>query len=156
MLRLTKRCEYAIRAALLLAARTDDGYVQSREIAASEGLPPKFLESILLTLRGAGVLESKVGAGGGYRLTRPPEDIPVGLIFRLFESGDDELPAPARQQRVQADGLTPITSITHEDEQPQGMLALDQLYQKMDAALANAVDPLSLDDLLSDQASNYI
>ncbi len=156
MLRLTKRCEYAIRAALLLAARSDDAYVQSREIAANEDLPPKFLESILLTLRGAGILESKVGAGGGYRLTRPPEDIPVGLIFRLFQSADDDPPTPPNGRDLDASGLSPITALPEAVEPPQGIVALDQLYSKMDAALAHTVDPLSLDDLLPDHEAQYL
>ena len=159
MLRLTKRCEYAIRAALLLAARSDDGYVQAREIAATEGLPPKFLESILLTLRGAGVLESKVGAGGGYRLTRPPEDIPVGTIVRLFQSPDDDPPVSAALPASGVPGLTPITTppdAASPPAPPQGAVALDQLYAMMDAALASAVDPLTLADLLPDHAAQYL
>jgi Rrf2 family protein len=162
LLRLTKRCEYAIRAALLLAARSDDGYVQARGIAATEGLPPKFLESILLTLRGAGVLESKVGAGGGYRLTRPPEDIPVGAIVRLFQSPDEDAPGLTAIPAPGLSGLSGLTPITTPPDQapppgpPQGVVALDQLYAKMDAALASAVDPLTLADLLPDHAAQYL
>ena len=160
MLRLTKRCEYAIRAALLLAARSDDGYVQSREIASLEELPPKFLESILLTLRSAGILESKVGAGGGYRLTRPPEDIPVGVIVRLFQSQDEEPPSAPTAAMRSAAGLTPITTppskVGDDVEEPQGAVALDQLYAQMDAAIAKAVDPLTLADLLPDHAAQFL
>jgi Rrf2 family protein len=48
-------------------------------------LPNKFLESILLALRRAGLLESKVGSGGGYRLSRPPQQIIVGELIRRLE-----------------------------------------------------------------------
>src|SRR6185295_13848085 len=60
-------------------------YVQSRDLAKQETLPNKFLEAILLALRRGGFLESKVGSGGGYRLSRLPRDISVGELIRRLE-----------------------------------------------------------------------
>jgi Rrf2 family protein len=54
-------------------------------LAQQEDLPNKFLEAILLALRRGGFLESKVGSGGGYRLSRPPREIGVGELIRRLE-----------------------------------------------------------------------
>jgi Rrf2 family protein len=83
--RLSKRTEYGLRAIVALARLSPRQYVQSRDLAKLEKLPNKFLESILLALRRAGLLESKVGSGGGYRLSRPPQQIIVGELIRRLE-----------------------------------------------------------------------
>lgn len=89
-MRLSKRCEYGIRAVVHLAQHQNQGYTQSREIAEAEALPAKFLESILLTLRAGAFLESKVGAGGGYRLARPAEKIHILDIVTLLDPPDSD------------------------------------------------------------------
>ena len=81
---ISKRCEHGLKAAVQLAIRFDEGYIQARELAKSEGLPAKFIEAVLLQMRLAGLLESKVGAGGGYRLTRPPSEILVSDLLDIF------------------------------------------------------------------------
>jgi Rrf2 family protein len=99
-MRLSKRTEYGIMATARLAdrARSGPGYLQSREIAENEQLPGKFLESILLALKSAGILESKVGAGGGYRLVRSPEELTLAEIVTVLETSsakaDDSEQAP--------------------------------------------------------------
>lgn len=87
-MRLSKRTEYGVMATARLAdrARSGPGYLQSREIAENEQLPGKFLESILLALKSAGILESKVGAGGGYRLIRSADELTVGEIVTVLET----------------------------------------------------------------------
>ena len=84
-MRLSKRTEYGLRAVVQLARLWPRHFVQSRDLAQQEQLPNKFLESILLALRRGGFLESKVGSGGGYRLSRSPRDISVGDIVRRLE-----------------------------------------------------------------------
>ncbi|MDX2114906.1 MAG: Rrf2 family transcriptional regulator [Planctomycetota bacterium] len=97
-MRLSKRSEYGIKATVRLAQKKATGYVQSRELAESEDLPAKFLESILLALRSASILESKVGAGGGYRLARPAEQIKVTDLITALEPAEEELEeTPARE-----------------------------------------------------------
>ncbi len=68
-------------------------YAQSKDLAAMERLPTKFLEQVLLGLRRAGLLESKVGSGGGYRLKRPPTELTVRGVLDALEP-DDELDLP--------------------------------------------------------------
>ena len=84
-MRLSKRTEYGLRAVIQLARLWPTAYVQSKDLAHSEDLPNKFLESILLALRRGGFLESKVGSGGGYRLSRSPREISVGDLIRRLE-----------------------------------------------------------------------
>jgi Rrf2 family protein len=59
--------------------------VQIKEIAQREQISAKFLEQILLTLKNAGLLHSKMGVGGGYYLARPPKEITLGQIFRTLD-----------------------------------------------------------------------
>ena len=111
-MQLSKRCQYGLRAAVRLARRyhASDCYVQSRDLADEEQLPTKFLEQVLLVLRRANLLESKVGSGGGYRLKRPPERITVAdLLAALEPPADLELPDPptlgGRAMRLLVDRL---------------------------------------------------
>ncbi len=83
MLSMTTR--YALRALLYLARQAGEGPVLGREIAARVHIPANYLSKILWTLRNAGLLETTRGQGGGYRLSRPAEDIRLIEIVRLFE-----------------------------------------------------------------------
>jgi Rrf2 family protein len=87
-MRLSKRGEYGLRAMLALAVPGPDGkpgVVQIREIAEREQMPAKFLEQILLALKNAGLLHSKMGVGGGYHLAKPAKDISLGQIVRVLD-----------------------------------------------------------------------
>lgn len=55
------------------------------QIAESERIPQKFLEQILLELKNNGILQSKKGKGGGYFLGRPPGEIIIGKVMRIFD-----------------------------------------------------------------------
>jgi len=59
--------------------------MQVKEIAVREHIPTKFLEQILLALKNAGLLQSKMGVGGGYYLARPPAEISLGQIVRVLD-----------------------------------------------------------------------
>ena len=59
--------------------------LQIREISQHEQIPGKFLEQILLSLKNAGLLHSKMGVGGGYRLAKPPSEISLGQIVRILD-----------------------------------------------------------------------
>jgi Rrf2 family cysteine metabolism transcriptional repressor len=87
-MRLSKRGEYGMRAMILLAeAQTNDSeqVVQIKEISEREKIPAKFLEQILLTLKNAGLLHSKMGVGGGYYLAKSPAEITLGHVFRVLD-----------------------------------------------------------------------
>lgn len=88
-MRLSKRGEYGLRAMIALAESARDGnspaMMQIKEISQREQIPSKFLEQILLTLKNAGLLHSKMGVGGGYYLARPAREITLGQIFRILD-----------------------------------------------------------------------
>ena len=87
-MRLSKRGEYGLRAMIRLASTVPGGHpavMQIREIAEHEQIPAKFLEQILLALKNAGMLHSKMGVGGGYHLARPAAEISLGQIVRVLD-----------------------------------------------------------------------
>lgn len=88
-MRLSKRGEYGLRAMISLsepASESDSpAMMQIKEISQREQISSKFLEQILLTLKNAGLLHSKMGVGGGYYLARPANEITLGQIFRVLD-----------------------------------------------------------------------
>ena len=85
-MRVSTRGDYASRALLSLALRSDGlGPTSVRDIAERTGLPQPYLEQILLALKGAGLVRSKRGVGGGYVLARPPEEITLGAIVSAVD-----------------------------------------------------------------------
>jgi Rrf2 family protein len=89
-MRLSKRGEYGLRAmidmATALNAQNGNGtVVQIKDIAERQHIPAKFLEQILLTLKNAGMLHSRMGVGGGYYLARPASEISLGHIVRVLD-----------------------------------------------------------------------
>lgn len=83
-MRLSARVDYALRAAAELAA-AGDRLVTSEKLATAQQIPPKFLESILLQLRRAGVVNSQRGPEGGYWLARPADQISLADIIRAID-----------------------------------------------------------------------
>ncbi|MBN1230748.1 MAG: Rrf2 family transcriptional regulator [Anaerolineales bacterium] len=85
-MKLSKRGEYGMRALIYLAtAEEKTSIVSIKDIAEHEKIPLKFLEQILLTLKNAGLLQSKMGVGGGYYLARPIDEITLGHIERVLD-----------------------------------------------------------------------
>ena len=85
-MRVSTRGDYACRALLSLALHADtDGPTSVRDIAERTGLPQPYLEQILLALKGAGLVRSKRGVGGGYVLARAPHAITLGDIVSAVD-----------------------------------------------------------------------
>lgn len=76
---------YALRVMVDLAEHADGGYLAMREVAKRQDISLKYLERILPLLVDGGLVEGLRGKGGGYRLTRRPEDYPLGEILRKTE-----------------------------------------------------------------------
>jgi Rrf2 family protein len=87
---ISKKTKYALKAMRHLAQNPSDSPVLIAELAASENIPKKFLEFILLALRKGGLLTSRIGKGGGYRLAHDPSEISIGSIVKILE-GDYSL-----------------------------------------------------------------
>jgi Rrf2 family iron-sulfur cluster assembly transcriptional regulator len=84
--RVSTRGDYACRALLSLALHAgNEGPTSVRDIAERTGLPQPYLEQILLALKGAGLVRSKRGVGGGYVLARDPADIKISEIVSAVD-----------------------------------------------------------------------
>lgn len=82
---ITKKTKYALKALQYLAEQPADQPVLIADLSRAEQIPKKFLEFILLTLRKTGILQSKIGKGGGYWLGLPPQRITIGSIIRALD-----------------------------------------------------------------------
>ena len=109
-MRVSAKVDYALRAMAELAA-APGGPVTKERLAQAQEIPPKFLESILLELRHAGLVASQRGAEGGYWLGRPAEEISLADVIRAVE-GPIATVRGARPEDVEyvgaATGLQPL------------------------------------------------
>jgi Rrf2 family protein len=141
---LSKRTQYGLRALICLADAYEHGYLQTKELASREGLPTKFLESILATLTRGKFLVSKIGATGGYRLARAPRDILIGDIVARLEGKkltEDALPPPRGHTAHASSGERP------------GELAVRLIHLRLSAAMREVLNTTSL-AALADQVSH--
>ncbi|MGH9102605.1 MAG: RrF2 family transcriptional regulator [Acidimicrobiales bacterium] len=97
-MRVSTRGDYASRALLSLALHSEEGMgpTSVQRLAERTGLPQPYLEQILLACKGAGLVRSKRGVGGGYVLAREPAEITLGQIVAAVDgpisAGDFGLP----------------------------------------------------------------
>jgi Rrf2 family protein len=126
--RLSAKGEYAVRALLDLALRGGDELTPIQDIAARQGIPQRYLEQVLLGLRRAGLLASRRGSSGGYRLARAADQITVGAVLRAVEG-----PEGAAMARRGGRG--------------EGAGDLAELWKEIDAAVSGVIDRVTLEDL---------
>ena len=81
-MRITARVDYAVRAAVELAAAAP-GSLTSERIAQAQGIPARFLQAILGDLQHARLVTSQRGRDGGYRLALPPEEVSIARVMRI-------------------------------------------------------------------------
>ena len=84
-MKLSVRGEYALRALLVLGLNYDRDVVRIQTISDQQNIPKRFLEQILTDLKSLGVVESRRGVTGGYRLARPPEFVTLAAVIRHIE-----------------------------------------------------------------------
>jgi Rrf2 family protein len=84
-MRITAKADYAVRAALELAAAEDDEPVKGEQLAEAQNIPLQFLEHILLELKHARIIRTKRGVRGGYWLARDPSEITLADVIRAVE-----------------------------------------------------------------------
>jgi Rrf2 family protein len=82
---LSRKSKYGLKALLTLARDPARTPVLIGDLADRDGMPKKFLEAILLELKRHGLLQSKKGKGGGYFLSRRPEEITCGEVIRVLD-----------------------------------------------------------------------
>lgn len=121
VMRISFKGDYALKTILDLALSYNKGLVKISDIAKRQDIPLKYLEQILLILKGARYVNSKRGSDGGYYLTKPPNKIFIGEIVRLMEGHtspitcvstscytkcDDEKKCPFREVWIEVKKLT--------------------------------------------------
>jgi Rrf2 family protein len=85
-MRISAKTDYAIRAVVEMAAAAEDGQlVKAEAVADAQHIPLRFLLSILNELRHAGIVDSRRGAEGGYRLAKPPFAITIADVIRAID-----------------------------------------------------------------------
>lgn len=134
---LSSKAKYAVRAAMHLARRARTGdWAQTPEIAEEEDIPRKFLELILVQLRDHGVVESRRGAQGGYRLMRDPDQISVADIIRIVDGPLALTPCASRTRFRPCNDCTDIRTCQ-----------LQPLMKKARDAVADVLESCSLADI---------
>lgn len=93
---LTMKTRYALKALGILSERGAGQATLSSEISEREGIPHKFLEAILRELRQHGMLQAQRGPGGGYRLSKPPEQIALADVIRVLDGPLAPVPCLSR------------------------------------------------------------
>lgn len=126
-MKLTSRSEYALLSLIYLSRTGVGNFASVQTIATAQGIPPKFLEQILLILKRAKFVRSQRGQAGGYALSRPPEEVSLAEVIRLF----DGALAPTESVSVNFYVSTPI-------EKEQSLLAVfrdirDYVARKLEA-----------------------
>jgi len=84
-MKLSTRSRYGTRILLELARHTDNKPVTVSDISKQQGIPVKYLEQLIRTLKSAGLITSVRGAKGGHILAKAPEEVTLGFLVRLFE-----------------------------------------------------------------------
>ena len=126
---------YALRVMVCFAQRGTEEYIPLKEIAESEGISQKYLESIMTVLSKAGFVDAVHGKGGGYRLNRKPAEYTVGSILKLTEGSlatvSCTTQGPAACSRASCCQTLPM-------------------WEKLDAMVENFFESITLADLLAD------
>ena len=84
-MRISAKADYAVRAALELAAAPEGEPVKGERLAEAQDIPLQFLEHILLELKHHGIIRARRGAKGGYWLARAADDVTIAEVIRAVE-----------------------------------------------------------------------
>jgi Rrf2 family protein len=84
-MKLTTRSEYGLLALVYLARQTKNEFISIEIIAKAQGIPPKFLEQLMLAMKRAHFVRSVKGQHGGYMLAKDPSEITLAEVIRLFD-----------------------------------------------------------------------
>ena len=130
---ISTRGRYALRVMIDLSQQDPDSYTPLKEIAARQEISEKYLENILKSLVTQGFILGLRGKGGGYRLTKAPEDYTLGEILRLTEGS-----------------LAPVacTDDGEHDCPRKGICPSHPVWQKLDNMINEFFDGITLADLI--------
>jgi Rrf2 family iron-sulfur cluster assembly transcriptional regulator len=127
-MKVSTRGDYAARALLSLALHGNDRPTSVKEIAERTTLPQPYLEQILLAVKGAGLVRSKRGVGGGYVLARPPGQITLAEILAAVEG--------------------PLTTLMEEPDHCEGHCVLQEVWVGVSEETRQILEGFTLADLV--------
>lgn len=136
-MKISTKGRYALRLMIDLAENSSGNPVSLKDVAKRQGISDKYLEQIISVLNKAGYVRSVRGAQGGYLLKSDPETYTVGMILRQTEGS-----------------LAPVSCIEDDeiicDRQEQCVTSI--VYKKINDAISNVVDNITLRDLVDWQS----
>ena len=130
-MRISAKGEYAIKAMVDLALHDGPELQPIQDIAARQSIPQRYLEQVLLQLKRAGFLYARRGSAGGYRLSKPADQITVGALLRAVEGPAPGVDSPRRGGRGAGEDAA----------------GLAELWREIADAVASVVDRTTLEDL---------
>lgn len=131
-MRISTRGEYGLRALFDLAQHYGKGPIQSEDIAMRQGIPPNYLNQMLILMRRAGLIESMRGPQGGHVLSRPPDQISLLEAMVVLEG-------PVLYQDIPREDLIPT--------QPDDACIIREVWQQLRLALESVLADITLEDL---------
>jgi Rrf2 family cysteine metabolism transcriptional repressor len=137
-MKVSTRGEYGVRAMVTLAKSFGQGPMSITAMAKDSSVPYAYLEQLIVPLRRAGLVESKRGAQGGYVLTRPPDLVRIGDVYRVMEGP-----------------VAPMDCVS-EDPADQTCPLIDgcqtrPVWIKVRDSIVDALDSMTLADLIRDE-----
>jgi Rrf2 family protein len=136
-MRISKKCQYAVRAVFELAFRNANQPIRISEIAQSQGIPRRFLEAIMNQLKHAGFVESRRGSTGGYILARSADELTVGEIIEFMEGPISIVGNNGK--RVDENGSM------------LGDMAFEHLWETVDRAVSDVFHNMSVRELVESE-----
>lgn len=142
-MKVSSRGEYGVRAMVSLAKSYGQGPMSITAMAKDSSVPYAYLEQLIVPLRRAGLVESKRGAQGGYRLTRSPELVRVGEVYRVMEGP-----------------VAPMDCVS-EDPADQTCPLIDgcqtrPVWLKVRDSIVEALDSMTLADLIQENSDRRV
>ena len=137
-MRVSTRGEYGVRAMVSLARHFGSGPVSLTVLAKESAVPYSYLEQLIGPLRRAGLVSSTRGAHGGYALSRPPELIRVGEVYRVMEGPVAPMECVSEDESDQICPLIPGCQTR-------------PVWLRVRDSIIDAIDSITLQDLLADR-----
>ena len=135
-MKLSTKGRYGLRAMIDLAQYGGEGPVSIASIAARQRISENYLEQLIAKLRRAGLVKGLRGAGGGYLLSRPPEEVSVGDILRALEGNLNPVECPGLAGDGSCDGAD--------------LCVAKYVWKRINESVNRTVDEMKLCDLVKE------
>ena len=135
-MKLSTKGGYGLRALIDLAVYSGDETVSIASIASRQNISESYLEQLIAKLRKAGLVTSVRGAGGGYKLAKPAEEISVGDILRALEGSLDPVECPGLKEESTCDGSE--------------FCVTKYVWQRINDSINRTVDEIKISDLVKE------